>query len=167
MSGLAIDPSHLRGNGFRFTEEENQLREINNRRLAASERRLRIERESAPLFADQIAALQPTALERLQSMDAATQERFAHWDQKRQETWEEALARIAELSVEQQNKFLAYWNTSPVPSDPAYMLMAVRRFVEGKIDLEAIVDRSYITDPEKRRRAEKLDKSLRNLHDIV
>lgn len=164
-SSLSIDPDQLRGNNFKFADEPVE-REINNRRLAASKRRLKLERDAAPLISDQIAELQPTPEQRVKDMDKSAQERFKHFDEQAKATREKAIKGISELSPEDQQRFMAYWNNSPVPSDPAYLATALAKFKSGKVNTQAIVDRSDIEDPEKRKRVEKLDKQKMTMQNI-
>jgi hypothetical protein len=164
-SSLAIDPDQLRGNNFKFADEP-VVREINNRRLAASKRRLKLERDAVPLISDQIAELQPTPEQRIKDKDKSAQDRFKHFDEQAKATRVKAIKGISELSPEDQQRFMAYWNNSPIPSDPAYLATALAKFKSGKVNTQAIVDRSSIEDPEKRKRVEKLDKQKMTMQNI-
>lgn len=163
--GLAIDPNQLRGSDIQKLSSPVE-RDISNRRLAAAKRRLRLEREASPLFSDQIAELQPTPEQRIREMDERVKARFEHFDNYQKETWNKSIAELSEMSPDDQKRFMSYWNSGQQPDTPAYLAGAIRKFKSGQIETEAIVDRSDIEDPEKRKRVERLDKTLRTLDDI-
>lgn len=163
--GLAVDPNELRGSNIR-TLSGTPDREINNRRLAASKRRLRLEREAVPLLSDQVAELQPTPEQRIRDMDKLTKARFEGFDKKQKEVWDRTVDELSKLPPDEQKRFMAYWNSGQQPDDPAYFATAFAKFKSGKVKTDAIVDRSDIADPEKRKRVERLDRSLATLQDI-
>lgn len=100
-------------------------RGVTARRLAAAERALRLERESLPLFAEQVAAEQPTAVQRIERHDASQAEYFqrqrelaaVHW------RWGRLMLR---LHPEHAADIMAKWNQSRIPPTAAYFADFVR-----------------------------------------
>ena len=96
-------------------------RGITPRRLAAAKRALRKQRDKCPLFADQVAAIQPTPEQRIWDMD--TQFVF-HWDKLRLATCKKwlKLRKIIreEICPELKNEFLVSWSKMKYPADPYY-----------------------------------------------
>lgn len=72
-------------------------REITNRRLAASKRRLRLEREAVPLFADHVAVEQPTPEERIRRIDEGVNQNWTEMRKRRAESWRRIRARLRAL----------------------------------------------------------------------
>lgn len=101
-------------------------REITPRRLAAAERALRLEREWLPLFADQVAAEQPTAEERIKRIDA---EHAEYWQSHRDVAashWRWARGILSQHPAYAAD-ILAKWEVSSIPSAAAYFADFVRR----------------------------------------
>ena len=110
-----------------------KARGITPRRLAAAKRALKRQRDKYPLFADQIAARQPTPEQRILEMDAKFVE---EWDKLRQTTckkWFE-LRRIIrkEICPELKEEFLSSWSIMSYPADPYYASDFLLRLVRKK-----------------------------------
>ncbi len=110
-----------------------KARGITPRRLAAAKRALKKQRAKCPLFADQIAARQPTPEERIWEMDIKF---VLEWDKLRQATckkWLE-LRRIIrkEICPELKVEFLSSWSRMRYPADPYYALDFLLRLVKEK-----------------------------------
>lgn len=105
--------------------------EITTRRLAAATRALRLERERFPLFADEVAAAQPTPEQRIRSIDAEVHSHIQsrrdlaakHWRWGR---W--MLAENPELAAE----ILPKWEQSSIPPTAAYFADFVRRELKSR-----------------------------------
>ena len=101
-------------------------RGITPRRLAAANRALQRERDHLPLFAEQIAAEQPTAEERVEEADrqllqyAQSQRDLAalHWNRGRQ--W------LQQIPAETRAEIIALWNQRTCPPTAAYFCDFVR-----------------------------------------
>lgn len=101
-------------------------REITPRRLAAAERALRLERERLPLFADQVAAEQPSAEERIKRIDA---EHAGYWQSHRDlaaSHWRWGRRILSEYPAYGAD-ILAKWEVSSIPPTAAYFADFVRR----------------------------------------
>ena len=95
-------------------------RAVTPRRLLAAKRALERERDDCPLFADGIAAEQPTPAERVESIDA---EQVAHWQRIRvhtARTWRAARCILNSLPAEQRDRLLGEWQSAPYPAGAAY-----------------------------------------------
>lgn len=105
------------------------------RKRAAFARKQRKERESLPLFAEQIAAEQI-------GVDEAMRLRSAGWDrhqregrQRRAADWRRARARLNSYPAEQRKQLLAFWQRCPYPGDPSYLLTMLHSFDNGRLDM--------------------------------
>ncbi|MBW3596954.1 MAG: hypothetical protein KY475_06730 [Planctomycetes bacterium] len=95
-------------------------RPITPRRLRAAENALRRERERHPLFADEVAANQPTPEERLAAVEA---NQVAHWQRIRDHaarTWRAARSILGSLPANEREKLLREWATAPYPPRAEY-----------------------------------------------
>lgn len=90
-------------------------RPVTLRRVQAAVRALKREQEDCPLFADDIAAEQPTPEERVRLMDA---EQVAYWQRIRDynaRTWRAARRILFSLPSEERDRLLAAWQAAPYP----------------------------------------------------
>ena len=98
-----------RENMMRVAEKEKLLGPT-PRRLAAAKRALARQREKLPLFADEIAAGQPTPEERIRMFDDA----YISWRKKMRaftaSMWLKGRALLREMPEMERNEFLDYWN---------------------------------------------------------
>jgi hypothetical protein len=96
-------------------------RPLTERRLHAARRALARERESCPLFADDIADEQPTPEQRVQAMDA---QQVAHWQRIRDynaRTWRAARRILHSLPAAERDRLLAEWQAAPYPGGAHYL----------------------------------------------
>ena len=107
-----------------------------SRKRAALRRKQRIERESLPLFANQIAEEQPTE-------DQVMYERAQRWaDQEARERserageWRKARRMIDALPDSERRAVRRAWNCAPYPADPSYLLSVLHSYSQGRIDLK-------------------------------
>jgi hypothetical protein len=101
-------------------------RPITRRRLAAAERRLRIERDKTPLFAEHVAAEQPTPEQRIAAHDAQQAEYRRRDRRQWAAQWRECRAQLAAMPADQRPQFLLAWNNGYQPKDPVSLLDALR-----------------------------------------
>lgn len=106
-----------------------------HRKRVALRRKQRLERESLPLFAEQIAEEQP-------SEDRVMQDRAKAWSdqelrdrQARADKWRDARRRIAALSDDDRRAFRRVWDCAPYPADPSRLLGVLDNHARGQIDL--------------------------------
>lgn len=120
---------------IRFSRMARQpKREITKRRIAAAVRHLAKEREKAGLFAAEVAAEQPTPIERIQRHDDGmiqgwTERRVAH-----AQFWREARSLLKELP--DSDRCLAAWNACGHPGDAVSFLGFVRRWPQRREHLD-------------------------------
>ena len=106
-------------------------RDITARRLSASQRALQRQRDKLPLFSKQVAARQPTPLERIINLDTENQ---AYWVRLRKhecQQWLEVRRIIRrEICSKFRRVFLGRWNKSSCPGCATYamdFLLQIRR----------------------------------------
>ncbi len=111
-----------------------EFRDTYRKRLAFLRKQLR-ERESYPLFADQIAAEQI-------DVDAEMAERRAIWNKEntaqraaRAMAWRKARAKLAAYPHPERRELLAYWQRCSLPGDPEYLLSVIHSHVHGRLDM--------------------------------
>lgn len=109
--------------------------EVTPRKLSAIVRKQRLERESAPLFADMIAEHQPTVAEVVEQRTDA----YARWQQEsrnnRAASWRKARARLAKYGDNVRPVIRQLWNDAPYPADPVYLLDFLHGIEVGRIDI--------------------------------
>ena len=127
----------------RFTYRGTHHKGPTPRRLAAARRRLRIEREKAPLFAAEIAAGQETPEERIARMDRRCEALFQALRQLAARQWCEGRRMLRELPPEIQEELLAYWNhdRTRMPRKAEYFCDMIRHWERS---LEAYRSREEI-----------------------
>jgi hypothetical protein len=111
--------------------------EDTSRKRAAAGRAQQKQRNALPLFAEQIAADQP-------SIDQVMAERAAQWEKteaqqraSRAAAWREARRRLAGFNDATRAVVLAYWNGHRwLPGDPSYLLDAMHSFERGRLVLD-------------------------------
>lgn len=106
------------------------------RKRAALRRKQRQERDTLPLFADQIAEEQP-------SEDQVMKERAEQWEAQelrdrsgRAKKWREARRLIDALPDEERHAVRRAWDCAPYPADPSYLLSVLHSYSLGRIDLK-------------------------------
>lgn len=107
-----------------------------SRKRAALRRKQRLEREALPLFADQVAAQQP-------SEDDVMAARAVRWDRwqddyraQRAALWRRARQRLAAYGENTRRILRHLWNTAPYPGTPGYLLDMLHSFDVGRLDPE-------------------------------
>lgn len=113
-----------------------QLRGLTPRRLAAAKRALRRERDRLTLFADQVAAEQPTPEKRIESFDLD----LLRQDQVRRDLtahhWRWARRQLR-CHPQRATEILGKWNRSWIPATGTYFADFVRRELKARcLDIE-------------------------------
>lgn len=101
---------------------------VTPQRLAAARKALQRQRDKSPLFADAIAAEQPTPEERIERIDAG---RVANWleDRKRQAGWwRKARALYRSLPPDRQLAARERWGRRMYPATPYNLMSLLRGF---------------------------------------
>lgn len=114
---------------MRFKRYPNHAFEWTRRKELAAVRKLAKVRERAPLFADQIAELQP-------SIEQVRSARVEAWDRtdrsmrdRRARHWREVRARLALVPAGDRLQLRRYWDEHPAfPGDLFYLSYVVRRY---------------------------------------
>ncbi len=120
---------------FKRLAFKKERKDATSSKLRSAERRLKKEREKYPLLVDWIAEQQPTAEEKvnLQIDD------WHEWCQKARncqaQAWRKSRAILYSLPSQDRVKFLDYWNSSALPGDPPYFDYAIKRFIDGKLEI--------------------------------
>lgn len=107
---------------------------VTKNRLRHAERFLARERTRFALFADEVAADQPTAEERIASFDAGQELVQQEWRVKRAADWRKARQRFHDLPVEQRQAVDAMWRRRTYPLDPLYLIALIGRIRTGELD---------------------------------
>ena len=108
------------------------------RKRAALERKQRAERESLPLFADQVASEQP-------AVDEVMAARALHWNTRQSEDrkeraahWRKARRRLRQYPDTVRAELLAYWQRCKWPADPSYLLTMLHMHDNGRLDMHPV-----------------------------
>ena len=103
--------------------------------------------EALPLFADQIAASQPSEDDVMQSRAKAW---AAHEDRDRAERaakWRQARQRLSVMSPKECRILRRAWNCAPYPADPVYLLGFLHSYDVGRFTLDSLPFPLTRTDP--------------------
>jgi len=114
------------------------------RRVDAAEKHLAQERDRYALFAEEVAAEQPTAVERVEGFDAGFEAWWQEHRLKHAQLWRKARALFHALPTEQRRAADSYWRRRVYPLDPIYLIALVRRIADGSFDVvkeDAEIDR--------------------------
>ena len=101
-------------------------RPTTTRRMAAAEKFLRKERESAPLFSEQIAAEQPTPAERIDDYEQGWVEGWRRFRWREAQIWKACRKAIREAG-EKGRAVAARWQTCPYPASACYLSCLCRQ----------------------------------------
>lgn len=161
-----FNPHSIRGYTFGVSGTHRVLpvMGLNNRRLSAARRALKRERDKAPLFADAIAAEQPTPEERIKKFDDAAEVALKEEAERRKKQWEALAKEIESLPPSERENFVSHWNSSAVPDNEAYLAGHLSKFKREGLPTQ--IARPEIANPETRAKVEKLEKAKATLQDI-
>lgn len=104
------------------------------RKRAALVRKMRMQREQLPLFADLVAAGQPDVNTEMERRAIAwVDDQQARRDHQAA-NWRRARAAVAALNPNLRPIVRALWNEAPYPADPVYLLTMLHSIEVGRID---------------------------------
>ena len=119
---------------MRFTPHQGiYAYERTNRKLKAAERRLRLDREKFPLFADEIGESQPSPEELL---DARARSFVTHQQDNRDRAarnWWQARVELRAIPEPDRAAFIRYWNRCKCPGNGTYLLTYMNMFRDGRL----------------------------------
>lgn len=104
------------------------------RKRAALARKQRRERESLPLFAEAIAAEQPSADDVMQLRAERAERQQAQDREHRAAEWRRARARLASYPQPLRAQLRTYWQGCGWTADPSYLLSMLRMFDQGRLN---------------------------------
>jgi urease accessory protein UreF len=120
---------------MRFTKFETVEFRDTARKRSAYARKMRLEREALPLFADEIASEQIDA-------DTEMAGRAARWSTRqrldrehRAAKWREGRRKLRAYAAPVRAQLLAYWQSCRWPADPVYLLSMLHMFKENHLEL--------------------------------
>jgi len=105
------------------------------RKRAALRRKQRRERDALPLFAEQIAAEQPSGDEEMSRRAELSDAQEIRWRSDRAAEWRKARRMIDSLPAEERLAIRRVWDCAPYPADPSRLLSVLHSCSLGKIDL--------------------------------
>src|SRR3546814_7086460 len=111
-------------------------------KLLAAARRLRLDREKFPLFADEIGESQPTPEELL---DARARSFVANQQDNRDRAarnWWQARAELRAIPEPDRSAFVRYWNRCKCPGNATYLLTYMRS-EEHTSELQSLMRTPY------------------------
>lgn len=106
------------------------------RKRAAFHRKMRLEREKYPLFAEWIEAGQPHVDSVMADRAVAWARVQAEMRQQRAAKWREARARLQSYGDNQRGVIRQLWQEAPYPADPVYLLDMLTQIDRGRIDID-------------------------------
>lgn len=118
-------------------------REVTQRRIANAERALKRQRDKLPLFADQIAAEQPTAEERCRGFDDGL---YKFWQEHRDleaRMWRECRRAISVMPELDRKTLMVQWNQSNWPGNSVYFSVFLRTRLQQIRDALAAGERWF------------------------
>lgn len=123
---------------MRFRRHQRSEFQETSRKRAALLRKQKKEREALPLFADQIAAEQPS----VETVMGERRERWASQEVKQRQSraikWREGRAKLHQYPAAQRRRLLDFWNRHRwFPADPVYLLEMLNMYDGGRLDLDA------------------------------
>ena len=117
---------------MRFDRFGRHAYEWTPRKEAAAARRLRKERESAPLFAEQIAELQPSLESIRATRLAAVAKTEVNQRARLAAGWRKIRSEVQVIPAADRKAVLAYWNQHKhFPGTPFYLGYVVRQYHAG------------------------------------
>jgi len=98
-------------------------------RLAAAKRTLKKQQDKYPLFADEIAANQPTPEERIKYYNECTIKRIKSMRRFEAQMWLKARAMLKNFTTDSRERFINYWNTQwSGPRTGTYLCELIRHW---------------------------------------
>jgi hypothetical protein len=120
---------------MRFKRYERYEFRDTSRKRAAFGRKQRIERESMPLFADQIEADQISADEEMVKRRERCIRQTLTDRQSRANDWRRARNRAGDYPEPIRRALLVYWQRCMWPADPTYLLSMLHMYDTGRLEL--------------------------------
>lgn len=117
-----------------------EFRDTYRKRLAFVRKQLK-ERQSYPLFADQIAAEQIDVDTEMAERRAIWNKDLAHQRAQRASAWRKARAKLAAYPHGERRELLAYWQRCALPCDPEYLLSMIHSHANARLDMNPSVVR--------------------------
>lgn len=118
---------------MRFKKWQTHPFTATKRKRQAAARKLQNQRDALPLFADAIAADQP-------SVDQIMIDRAARWEdwerrdrQRRADTWRKARTALAAVPEPGRSAVRAYWQRCIWPADPVYLCEMVTMYQTDRL----------------------------------
>ena len=136
---------------MRFKRQRRFAFADSSRKRAALRRKQQKEREALPLFADQIAASQPSEDDVMQSRAKAWAAREDRDRAGRAAKWRQARQRLSVMSPKERRVLRRAWNCAPYPADPVYLLGFLHSYDVGRFTLDSLPFPLTRTDPHGRR----------------
>ncbi len=116
------------------------------RKRAALRRKQQRERDTLPLFAEQIAKEQPSEDEEMARRAILSDRQEARWRSDRAAEWRKARRMIDSLPADEGRAIRRVWDCAPYPADPSRLLGVLHSYSLGKIDLKRPPFPLYKTD---------------------
>jgi hypothetical protein len=110
--------------GIRFERLPKHLVErkpVSKLRLLHAERALKRQREKAGLFADHLAASQPTPEQRIRAIDDRSQLGALEDRTHRAAAWRRCRAMLAKMPADARRRILFKWNVASCPAVPEFL----------------------------------------------
>jgi hypothetical protein len=107
----------------------NERKPANPRRIASTKRTLKRQRDKLPLFADQVAAEQPSPEERIEKHEDF---HAVYWQNLRDheaKAWREGRKLLVEKPPEEQELLRFIWQVSNIPGSGAYLCGFVKTYL--------------------------------------
>lgn len=101
-------------------------RPVTPRRLSAAERALTRQRQRLPLFAEQLAAVQPRAEERIEAFEEAALESERRIRRFEAGCWRDGRRWLRNMPKPLRGRCLRRWNESSCPAEGAYFAAIIR-----------------------------------------
>ena len=106
-----------------------------NRKRAAFARKQKKERESLPLFAEQIASEQIDVDEEMRHRAELWVTRQAQDRSRRANDWRRARAKLRSYPETEYRELFNFWQRCPYPADPTYLLTMMHSYDHGRLDM--------------------------------
>ncbi|MEP3921088.1 hypothetical protein [Ascidiaceihabitans sp.] len=107
-----------------------------SRKRAALRRKQRLEREALPLFADQIAEVQPNEDQVMQDRAIAWLKHEVRDRHEQAAKLRDARRQIDAMPTVERRAVRRAWDCAPYPADPSYLLSVLHSYAIGRINLK-------------------------------